>query len=607
MPLNNKAKPRRKVSTGRGKSGAMRCIELPRSLSAKHLAELLGVSSIDVIKQLMRKGIMASINQAIDYNAASSIAASFGYETREEAVTPLPSTLLRRQREYHAGEEAGAEQSRPPVVTVMGHVDHGKTLLLDAIRKANVVAAEAGGITQHIGAYQVEVDGRRITFLDTPGHEAFTAMRARGAQITDIAVLVVAADDGVMPQTVEAINHCRAAGVPIIVAINKMDQLNANPERVKQQVADHDLLIEEWGGDVVCVPISAKTKEGIPELLESILIVAEMAELKANPQFPAEGVIVEAGLDKTRGPLATVLIQTGTLKVGDIGVAGICWGRIKALFSDRGKRVQSAGPSTPVKVLGLNGVPQAGDVFTVLPSKREAKVVIHEREEEKRGQLERRSNAPILTQVGTEGLKGLNIVLKTDVQGSIEPIKASLEQLKGEQAEVKIIHAGSGSITEGDVLLALASRGIVVGFNAKAEPGARQLAELEGVDIHCYDVIYNLTDDIRKALQGMLEPTYAEVIEGHAEVRSLFPMGRRGTVAGVYVTDGKVNRGALVRVIRNGKLMCQSAIGSLRRFKEDVKEVGTGFECGIAIEGYGDFQIGDIIEFYQMERKETGE
>jgi translation initiation factor IF-2 len=574
-----------------------------------YLAELLGISPVYVIKQLMRNGIMAGINQVINYNVASGIAAGIGYEPREGTKAALSPAPPDEEGRYNpSDDEAGVQQARPPVVTVMGHVDHGKTLLLDAIRETNVVATEAGNITQHIGACQVDVDGSKITFLDTPGHEAFTAMRARGAQVTDIVVLVVAADDGVMPQTIEAIDHCRAAGVPVVVAINKIDKPDVNPERVKQQLADHDILIEEWGGDVVCVAVSAKTKEGIRGLLESILVVAEMAELRADPECPAVGAVVEAELDKTRGPMATVLVRRGTLRTGDTAVVGACWGKIKAMFDDTSRRVRKAGPSIPVKILGLGGVPQSGDTLTIVPNEREAKILVREREE-KQDSLRGRSNVVFglaSAKTGTEESRELKVVLKVDVQGSVEPIRNSLERLEVERTRVKVIHAGSGSITEGDVLLAIASEGIVVGFNTKPEAGARRLSELEGVEIRCYDVIYDLVDDVQRALQGMLEPTYVEVIEGHAEVRAIFSMSKGGRVAGVYVTDGRAGRNSLTRVTRNGQEVSRSSVSSLRRFKEDVKEVSTGFECGIGIEGYGDFEVGDIIEFYKMEGEEAG-
>jgi translation initiation factor IF-2 len=494
----------------------------------------------------------------------------------------------------------------------MGHVDHGKTRLLDAIRQTNVIATEAGGVTQHIGAYQVQVKGRKITFLDTPGHEAFTAMRARGAQVTDIAILVVAADDGVMPQTVEAIDHARDAGVPIVVAVNKIDKPDAEPERVKHQLADQGLLIEEWGGDVICVPISAKRGDGIDDLVENILIVAEMAELKASYQGLARGVVVEAGLDKAKGPVATILVREGVLRAGDIVVAGDTWGRIKAMFNDRGKRVRKAEPAAPVEILGLDGVAQAGDVLIVLRDQREARSMAQRRREEReRAHLGRGSPrlGTVLSQVKESEASELSVVLKVDVQGSIEPVRASLERLEVERIKVKVIHSGTGSITEGDVLLALASGGIIVGFNTRPELGAQRLAELNGVSIRCYEVIYELVDDVEKALQGMLEPEHVEVIRGHVEVRAVFSvgkLGKQGKIAGGYVLDGKARRGDMVRILRGGNVIHQAGVSSLKRFKDDVREVSAGFECGVGVEGFGDFQIGDIIELYGMEEEGGG-
>ena len=583
-------------------------VEIPQQISVRQLAELLPASPIAIIKQLMRNGIMANINQVIDYEVAAAVAAALGYEARLKPKEPQKSAGGDIRKRQAMDETKESLQPRPPVVTVMGHVDHGKTRLLDAIRQTNVMAAEPGGITQHIGAYQAEVNGQKITFLDTPGHEAFTAMRARGAQVTDVTVLVVAADDGVMPQTLEAIDHARAAGVPIVVAINKIDKANANPELVKQQLADAGLLIEEWGGDVVCVPISAKEKTGISDLLENILLVAEMENLRANPSEPAAGVVIEAGLDKTKGPLATVLIQTGTLQLGDTVVMGTTWGRVKAMFNDAGKRVRRAEPSTPVQILGLNGVPQVGDPLTVAPGEHEARALIQKRQAE----MEREpSVAPksvslrnLYDQVSAGQVKELNIILKTDVQGSIEPIKTSLEQLGTEEVQVRVIHSGTGNIIESDVLLAIASKAIIIGFTTGSEPGARRLAEMEGVAIRYYDIIYNLVDDVSKALKGMLEPSYVEVIEGRAEVRVVFPSAKKQKVAGVYVKEGRVTMGTSVRVRRGDQVVRESTVGSLRRFKEDVKEVASGYECGVAVKDFNDLEVGDILEFFRIERGE---
>jgi translation initiation factor IF-2 len=567
-------------------------VELPPSITVKQLADVLKVEPVKIIKQLMRKGIMANINQTLDFDTASITAADFGYAAKAEKE--------RRALPSRKGKVKGKLSVRPPVVTVMGHVDHGKTTLLDVIRKTNVTAQEAGAITQHIGAYQALVDGRKITFLDTPGHEAFTAMRARGAQATDIVILVVAADDGVMPQTVEAIDHAKAAKVPIMVAINKIDKPDANPERVKQQLTDLGLVVEEWGGDTVCVPISAKQGQGISDLLENLFLVADILELKANPDSAAEGVIIEAKLDKTKGPLATFLVQKGTLRRGDVVVAGSAWGKIKAMFDDTGKQVHKAEPSTPVKVLGLNEVAKSGDLFIVLPDEHEARSIA---EKQKYPRLHPTlSLSALSSQISDGQIKELNMVLKTDVEGSIEPIKTSIERLGTEKTKARVIHAASGSITESDVLLASASKGIIIGFNTPASPGATQLANVEAVGIQHYDVIYKLIEDMDRTLKGMLEPTYAEVLSGRAEVRAVFPSSKLGKIAGVYVMEGKVWRDAQVKILRQNKVISDSRVSSLKRFKDDVAEVSAGLECGLGIEGFVDFQIGDIIEFYRMER-----
>jgi len=572
-------------------------VSLPPAINVKQLADLLEVSAVDVIKQLMRNGVMANINQVIDFDAAAVIATDFGYEAKTQPVS--------LQTRPTATARGGKLSPRPPVITIMGHVDHGKTSLLDAIRQSNVIATEAGAITQHIGAYQVEVNGRRITFLDTPGHEAFTTMRARGAQATDIAVLVVAADDGVMPQTTEAISHARAAEVPIVVAINKIDKANANSDRVKQQLADLGLIVEEWGGDTVCVAISAKKRQGIEELLENLLLVADISELKAELDSRAEGIVIEARLDKTKGPLATLLVQKGHLKPGDTLAVGNTWGRVKAMFNDVGKRIKKAEPATPVEILGMNAVPQAGDMFRVVGNDREARMLL---EKQKAAQHELTTPTRTLSlsdlsaQISTGRVKELNIVLKTDVQGSIEPIKNSVEQLGDDKIRVRVIHSGSGSITESDVLLALASKGIIIGFNSRPEPGAQRLAEVEQIAIRYYSVIYELVNDVDKALKGMLEPTLTEVIEGQAEVLAVFDSERKGKAAGVSVREGKVKRDALARILRQGEPIHESRISSLRRFKEDVKEVSTGLECGVRIENFLDFQVGDVIQFYRQEK-----
>jgi len=577
-------------------------IEVPYALSVRQLAELLPISAIDIIKRLMRNGIMANINQVIDYEAAAAIAKDIGYEVRlKPRVTRKSANVIGEiKRQQLQNKELGGLQPRPPVVTIMGHVDHGKTRLLDAIRQTNVMATEVGGITQHIGAYQVEVNGQKITFLDTPGHEAFTAMRARGAQVTDITILVVASDDGVMPQTLEAIDHARAAGVPIMVAINKIDKPEANSGLVKQQLADAGLLIEEWGGDIVCVLTSAKEKEGISELLENLLVVAEMENLRANPSLPAVGVVIEAKLDKTKGPLATVLVHNGTLRLGDTIVIGTTWGRVKAMFNDIGKRVRKAGPATPVELLGLNSVPQVGDTLTTVVSEHQAQVLIQKRQPETMPKSVKLDN--LFDQISAGQVKELNVILKADVQGSIEPIRSSLEQLGTEEVKVRVIHSGSGNITESDVMLTIASKGLIIGFNTGCEPGARRLADVEGIDIRHYDIIYNLVDDVGKALKGMLEPTYVEVIDGRAEVRAIFPAGKREKAAGVYVTEGKISRGASSRVRRQEQVVFESIVSSLRRFKDDVREVAAGYECGVTIKDFSEFQVGDILELFRREK-----
>ena len=584
-----------------------RTIEIPSAISVRELAELVQASPVDTIKRLMRSGIMANINQVVDYESAASVAVDFGYEPRMKPRAGRKASRISEMKKHQRlqqGEEAAGLQARPPVVTIMGHVNHGKTRLLDAIRQTNVMDTEAGGITQHIGAYQVEIDGRKITFLDTPGHEAFTAMRARGAQVTDITILVVAADDGVMPQTLEAIDHARAAEVPIMVAINKIDKSDANPEHVKQQLSDAGLLVEEWGGDTVCVEISAKEKIGIPELLENLMVVAEMEELMADPSRPGEGVVVEAGMDKSRGPLGTTLVISGTLKVGDMVVVGDTWGRVKAMFNDAGKRVKRAAPSTPAEVLGLNSVPQVGDTLTVVGDERQAQALIEEHKlemERESTMLKSVSLSNVFDQISAGQVKELDIILKADVQGSIEPIRTSLEQLALDEVKVRVIHSDTGNVTESDVMLAIASKAVIIGFNTGAGPGARRLSDREGVSIRYYDVIYSLVDDVGKALKGMLEPSYVEVIDGRAEVRAIFSAAKRNRIAGVYVTEGKVTRGVAVRVIRDGEKVSESVVDSLRRFKDDAREVTSGYECGVGVGDGTDFEVGDMMEFFRTE------
>jgi translation initiation factor IF-2 len=583
-------------------------IDLPRSISVRQLADLLNVDAINIIKQLMRNGIMANINQVIDYETSSAIVTGFGFKPH---LTPIKDQLLasaaeeskRLKRKY--GKEAENLVPRPPVVTVMGHVDHGKTKLLDAIRKTNVVDSEAGGITQHIGAYQVTIDGQKITFLDTPGHEAFTAMRAHGANITDVTILVVAADDGVMPQTKEAINHARAAEVPIVVAINKIDKDNADPNMVKQQLTEAELVVEEWGGDTVCVEVSAKEKKGIKELLESVLLVAEMEELKANPNQPAAGIVIEAEMDKTMGPLATVLIQSGTLKEEDTVVVGTTWGRVRAMFNETRKRIKKAEPSMPVEILGLGSVPQVGDTLTAVADERHAQAILERRRAELAQEAAKRKAVNLdnlYDQISTGNVKELNVILKTDVQGSIEPIRTSLERLGTDEVQLRIIHSATGNITESDVMLATASNGLIIGFNVNAEEGARRLASNTGVDIRFYSIIYNLIDDVEKALKGLLEPKLVEVIEGRADVKAVFPAGKGSKAAGVLVTEGRVTRNASVRVRRGKEILTESTVSSLKRFKDDAKEVATGYECGVGVKDYNNFEVGDVLEFYKMEK-----
>jgi len=574
---------------------------LPDSLTVAELAAELRVPATAVIKTLMSEGVMAAINNVIDFDVAKKVAAQF-------EVTVERSTPTEKERVQRIGVEAADKTdnlaTRPPVVTILGHVDHGKTTLLDAIRQTRVVETEAGGITQHIGAYQVEKDGRKITFLDTPGHEAFTEMRSRGAQVTDIAVLVVAADDGVMPQTVEAINHARAAGVPIVVAINKIDRPGANPDRVKQQLADNDLLAEDWGGDTVMVEVSALKKEGIEDLLEMILLVADIRELKADYNCPASGTVIEAELDKTRGPVATVLVQNGVLRVGDAVVVGVTSGKIRAMFDYRGAALKEAGPSTPVSVLGIEDVPAAGDSVQVVEDEKaarqaaEEKLAGHKTELQKAGRLRL---SDLFSKIQEGEVKDLNIVLKADVQGSVEALTSSLEKLSDNKVRVNVIHGAAGAITESDIALAAASDGIIIGFNVRPDPAVRRAAEREGVDIHLYRIIYEAIDDVKKAMAGLLEPTYKEDVLGRAEVRATFKVPGVGTVAGCYVSDGKVVRNASVRVLRDSVVIFEGKLSSLKRFKDDAREVAEGYECGIGIERFNDIKEGDVIEAYQMQ------
>ena len=585
-------------------------IELPSSLTVRDLGHALGVSPIEVMKKLISFGIMANINQPVDYDTAAIVASEMGFETREqkpeveEVVEVSAASQLPSWRDLQ-DERPEDLRPRPPVVTVMGHVDHGKTSLLDAIRNTNVVDGEAGGITQHVGAYQVELQGKKITFLDTPGHEAFTAMRARGAQATDIVILVVAADDGVQPQTKEAIAPAKAAQVPIVVALNKIDKPEANPDVVKRQLAEFDLVVEEWGGTVICVPVSAKKRMNIEDLLENVLLVADVAELKANPFRPATGVVVESRLDKSKGSLATLLVQRGTLRLGDNLVIGEMAGRIRAMFDDKGKAATEASPSTPVVILGLSEVPKAGDLFEVAEDERTARAIAAERTQN------RQQTAAAPTRVTLEEVfarmqegkaKELNIILKSDVQGSKEPIESSLEKIGTESLKVRILHSAIGNIGESDIMLASASSAIVIGFNVAVDAAARALADQEGVDVRLYNIIYQLVEDIQRALSGMLEPTYEDVVTGHAEVRVVFNISKRGKIAGCYMTNGQGTRNSIVRVKRDGRVLFEGRLASLKRFTEDVKEVNAGFEFGLAFEKYEDFQVGDVLEFYKKER-----
>lgn len=575
-------------------------VTLPDTITVGEFAKKINKPAAEIIKKLFLSGIMASINHEISFETAEKIAEGYNILVEKEVVKEKEEILIN-----DIEDPEDKLKPRPPVVTVMGHVDHGKTSLLDAIRHSRVTATEAGGITQHIGAYTVNINGNDIVFLDTPGHEAFTAMRARGAQATDIAVLVVAADDGVMPQTIEAINHAKAANVPIIVAINKMDKHGANPDRVKQELSEHGLIAEDWGGDTICVPVSAKTKEGIDNLLEMILLVAEMQELKANPDRPAKGIIIEAKLDKGKGPVATVLVQKGTLRVGDSIIAGLAYGKVRAMTDDKGHKVIKAGPSIPVEVQGLSEVPNAGDILYCVEDEKTARKIAELRMEKAKAEqyasTSRVSLEDLFSQIQEGKVKDLNLVVKADVQGSVEAVKQSLEKLSNDEVHVRVIHGGVGAITEADVTLASASNAIIIGFNVRPDNMARQLAEKEKVDIKTYRIIYNAIDDISAAMKGMLEPEFKEVVTARITVRTTFKVSSIGTIAGCHVDEGKVNRNNSVRLIRNGVVIYEGSISSLKRFKDDVKEVAAGYECGITLERFNDIKEGDIIESYTME------
>ena len=576
---------------------------VPNEITVGELAERIKRPATELIKNLMMLGQMATVNETIDFDTASFILEDMGFETELEIIVTKEDIL------FNDTEDAPEDlQPRPPVVVVMGHVDHGKTSLLDAIRKTSVTSTEAGGITQHIGAYKVHINDRDITFLDTPGHEAFTAMRLRGAQVTDVAILVVAADDGIMPQTVEAINHAKAAGVDIVVAINKMDKPEANPERVKQELTEYDLIPEEWGGNVICVPVSALTGQNIDELLETVLLVSDIKELKANPNRNAKGSVIEAKLDKARGVVATVLVQNGTLNAGDLVVAGNTMGRVRAMTDYKGKKVKTAPPSTPVEILGLSEVPVGGDTFYVVENERMAKEVIEARKfKEKNEQQNARKKVSLddlFSQINQGDVKDLNIIVKADVQGSVEAVKQSLVKLTNEEVRVNIIHGAVGAVNESDVMLADASNAIIVGFNVRPTPDAASSAAEKGVDMRLYRVIYEAIEEIEAAMKGMLAPKYREAITGHAEIRQTYRVSGVGTVAGVYMTDGKVSRNSLIRIVRDGIVVYDGQLSSLKRFKDDVKEVAQGYECGMSFEKFNDIKEGDVVEAYIMEEVE---
>ena len=577
-------------------------ITIPDEISVGELASRLKVVAGEVIKKLMLMGVMATVNQIIDYDTAYLVADELGAIATKEIVVTIEEKLFDETEDSEESLEA-----RAPVVCVMGHVDHGKTSILDAIRNTSVTTGEAGGITQHIGAYRVEIDGKPITFLDTPGHEAFTAMRARGAMATDIAILVVAADDGIMPQTVEAINHAKAAGVDIIVAINKMDKPTANPDAIKQELTAYDLVPEEWGGDVICVPVSALTRMGIDDLLETVLLVAEVKELKANPNRRAKGIVIEAKLDKGRGPVATVLVQNGTLHQGDIVIAGSAVGHVRLMTDHNGRTLKSAAPSVPVEIIGLADVPSAGDEFQAVEDERMARTLADQRKDKAKEELFKanaRANLDDLFAQIAEGVKDLNIIVKADVGGSVEAVRASLEKISNEEVKVKVIHAATGGITEGDVMLAAASNAIIVGFNVRPDKMALDSAERQNVDVRTYRVIYECIEEITAAMKGMLAPKYREALLGHAEVRQTIHVPNVGTIAGSYIQDGKVTRQSQIRVVRDGIVIFEDKISSLKRFKDDAKEVATGYECGIGLERFNDIKVGDILEAYIMEEIE---
>ncbi len=579
-------------------------VQIPDAIGVGELASRMKKTGTEVVKALIKNGIMASLSDIIDYDTAALVAMELGCKVEHEVVVTVEERLIDDREDKP--EEL---EPRAPVVVVMGHVDHGKTSLLDYIRKANVAAGEAGGITQHIGAYTVNVKGSPVTFLDTPGHEAFTSMRARGASVTDIAILVVAANDGIMPQTIESINHAKAAKIPIVVAINKMDMPGANPERVKQQLTEYDLVSEEWGGDTIVCPISAKTGEGIDNLLENLVVLAEVLELKANPNRPARGTVIEARLDRGRGPIMTVLVQNGTLHKGDIIIAGTAVGHVRTMINDKGQRVEEAGPSIPVEIAGMSEVPNAGDVFNAVDDERMARELVEERKQQAKertlGVAKKVTLDDLFAQIKQGEIKDFNIIVKADVQGSAEAVKASLEKLTNEEVRVKVIHSGVGAINESDVMLAATSNALIVGFNVRPDSAARDYAARANVEIRTYRVIYDCLNEIEAAMKGMLAPKFAEEVIGHIEIRQLYKVSKVGTVCGCYVQDGKVQRGCSVRVVRDGIVIFEGEMASLRRFKDDVKEVASGYECGIQIEKFNDERVGDIIEAFVMKQVEA--
>ena len=576
-------------------------VSIPDEINVGELASRMKKTAGEVIKQLIKLGVFASVSDVVDYDTAALVAMELGCKVEKEVVVTVEERLI-DDHEDSAEELVG----RAPVVVVMGHVDHGKTSLLDYIRHANVASGEAGGITQHIGAYTVEINGSPITFLDTPGHEAFTSMRARGAMVTDIAILVVAADDGIMPQTIESINHAKAAGIPLVVAINKMDTVGANPERIKQQLTEYDIVPEEWGGDTIVCPISAKTGMGIDNLLENLVVLAEVLELKANPNRAAKGAVIEARLDKGRGPIMTVLVQNGTLKLGDIIIAGTAVGRVRTMINDKGQRITEAGPSVPVEISGMSEVPSAGDTFNAVADERMARELVEERKTQQKnaafGTNKKVSLEDLFSQIQAGEMKTLNIIVKADVQGSAEAVKASLEKITNEEVRVKVIHSAVGAINESDVMLAATSGAIIVGFNVRPDNAARDSAARSNVDMRMYRVIYDCINEIEAAMKGMLSPKFKEAIIGHAEVRETYKVSKVGTVMGCYVTDGKIQRGCQVRVLRDNIVIHEGDLASLRRFKDDVKEVASGYECGMQIEKFNDVKVGDVIECYVMEQ-----